>query len=239
MKYFLTILFLSTILISCNKSDQILPSNNVVKIDTKALARKIILDSSFANLYEAAALDLYTNSQENRFKVTDSVTAIMQHKKLVNYFVIFISNYPSILTMKNAENKELINEIKELSKSTEFRENHKPELLLLDSKTKNIINYIHENPTKEDLVKSNSTLSTTLKSNKLTTDEAFECLIGIAGSVLGGYGKEFDKILRLRKILSFEALITASIGIIVAASPWYKVATITLSLGSCAYNVFD
>lgn len=239
MKKIISILIASAFLVSCNKIEGVGTSNKIAQYDLKIIAKKVILDTTFANFYESAALDLYTNQNLAGFKSIDSATGNIQHKKLILDLVKFIIHNPVILDMNNEDRIQLIEEIRNYAKSSEFKINHIKQMDYLNSKTNNIINYYNKISTNKNVIKSYAVSERNIKSFKLSEDEAYDCLFLVASAVIGSYGKELEKIMKLRKTLTLEAFASAAIGIIAAASPWYKVASVALSFAPCIRDFID
>lgn len=237
MKYLLTILFLSTFLISCNKSDQIVPSNNVVKIDTKALARKIILDSSFANLYEETAIEIYNNEKMNKGVITDSINAEKQHIKFIFTMTDFILKNKEFTNLSSENLKITLNDIKELLKSKNFSDSNKLRLDFLETKQKKLINFIQEKSNSTNRVVANS--NSKFISNKMDEEELRNCITNVIINALGTYSDVLIQVPGIIKGLSAGAMVKAVVGLFVKNSPWWKIATLSLTLFNCAADYND
>ena len=76
--------------------------------------------------------------------------------------------------------------------------------------------------------------------SRVSNEELFGCVLEAIGGAIASYG---DAINDIRRLISYgysgRILLDATLDIVSSASPWWKVAGLTISFGACIYSAYD
>lgn len=217
--YFILIFFL---LVSCRKENHFIPDY----LKNQFHQKNVINHQSFKALFTSFLRNLILIKG-----ATIEPSEIVKNQikfQLSKSVAIFLLQNPKFLTLTSDERAREFEYLKQIVKNDN---SYKTDLYNLD---KSFLKNIHTNTLSTDNLYVQNNIS------RLSNDELFGCVLETIGGAIASYG---DSINDIRRLISYgfsgRLLLDATMDIISSASPWWKVAGLSISFGACIYSAYD
>jgi hypothetical protein len=217
-------LFILLIFNSCSKSIEVNQiSQNVVR--TKIID-KIVTDSNFYEL-----LYVYITKSQMIMKDTNNTYIIENGNAAMNVALtnFLVHNRDFVFTSQN----ERLIILKSVCDS--FKSNA-PFLQKPNNQIKELIEKLNTTNNNNKILRTYSNASNKKVVQKINTEDIIECAAGALIGGIGNYGEIYNDVRSIfRSGVSLGLAIDLTLDLIKNASPWWKVASIVLTFGSCLY----
>jgi hypothetical protein len=221
-----TILFLFILLIfnSCSKSTEVnLISQNVAR--TK-IVDKIVADSTFYQL-----LYVYITESQMILKDTNNTIVIQNGNAAMNVALtnFLVHNQDFVFTSQN-ERLIILKSVCDSFKSNALY------LQKPNNQFKELIEKLNTTNNNNKILRTYSNASNKKVVQKINAEDLIECAVGALIAGIGNYGEIYNDVRSIfRSGVSIGLAIDLTLDLIKNASPWWKVASIVLTFGSCLY----
>ncbi len=221
-----TTLFLFILLIfnSCSKSIEV---NQITKnIARTKIVDKIVADSNFYEL-----LYVYITESQMILKDTNNTIVIQNGNAAMNVALTnFIVNNPDFVFTSQNERLIILKSVCDSFKSNAlFLQKPNNQFKVLIEK----LNTINNN---NKILRTYSNASNKKVVQKINAEDIIECAAGALIGGIGNYGEIYNDVRSIfRSGVSMGLAIDLTLDLIKNASPWWKVASIVLTFGSCLY----
>ena len=234
-KYFYLFVILG--IVGCSKEVEFPTSNFNDHLHIHTYAAELVVDSSFADLVGAFILSRQSIIDLNQHVIQDSSETIKLHDNFNAALIRFITTHPTFLALTSNNRLLVLQEIQTLLRDKNFVVVNKRKINYLLSQNDIVNNYLLKNRNNSFYVQSNA--ENVLVTNTFTNTEILECALNVLTNVVGSYSNLLDDLRVLTKGLTGVNLFKTAMDFVVANSPWYKTASVVISLGLCIYTAID
>lgn len=224
--YFFTILFF--ICTSCQKEVQINSQVEKLNLNQKTEFNSIISNESFKKLYMTFSRNLILIEKvkkDSNNKLADQIRI-----ELSKSIALFLIQNPIFMELNNADRIRAFDLYKQKFKNDFYFKSQNPNI-----DTSSTVDYLSGN----NFQNLEHGFSSDFIS-RVSNEEFIGCVLETIGGAIASYG---DAINDIRRLISYgfsgRLLLDATMDIISSASPWWKVAGLTISFGACIYSAYD
>jgi hypothetical protein len=227
-------IFILVVVFGCSKKVDHLDIEN---LNITSYASNLATDSLFADMLGDLMLSRQAILDYNNHITNDSSEINRTSNRFGITLANFVVSHQEFLYMTAVNREKTLIKIGNLMRDKQFVDNNSEKLSYILSKNNEVSRYASSIRNGKGYVKTNS--ENVLETNKFTNTEILECALNVLTNVVGSYSNLLDDMRVLTKGLTGVNLLKTATDFILSNSPWYKTASVVISIGLCVYTSID